>query len=313
MTVTVKKKGQGANATFTGGGFAGGPAAAKALGGKLAAPAAPAAPVPPRGDGLAVRLSRIAGLTKPGLLEAPFHFQVGPMDGFRRSGSAEWSDFVTLGGPASRPSQSALEEFSFRSMFIDYDPSWAAYHYGTDPDRQTSGVLPQADPVDPFAWIEVLRDIRDALTPVELLVGNPALWGAWHVKNQPVTLRTLSEDYPAGEDDVIYFDIAFTEYRQTRLSTAAMTKYPATVSVSDNGNAKWTDGDGEHSINNATLHKLSTRFYGSATKWKTITRHARNRNLSTYAPGRELDDYAKKHGTKNGTHKFVNIYIPAPA
>jgi hypothetical protein len=305
MTTTTKK-GQGV-ATFKAGT---GTAAASLSRPPGAGAMAGGQPDPPRGRGLAVRLSRVAGLTKPGLLESPFHFQIAPLDAFRRSGTAEWSDFQTLGGPASRPGQQALEEFAFRSMFVDYDPEWAAYHFGTSMFRQLPTLLPPAAPVDPLGWLADLREIRDALTPVALLVGEPRVWGAWHVKNAAVTLRGLAEEY--SEADSVNIDLTFTEYRQTRLGTKTMTKYPATVAVDDTGKAKWTDGTGAHSINNATLQKLAQTFYGSPSKWKTITRHQRNRNLKTYSPGRELDDYARQHGKKSGSRKVANVYVPVP-
>lgn len=303
--MTATKKGQGAVATFTGGGFVN-PVLSAAGSGTVS-------PEPPRGPGMIVRLTRIAGLTKPGLLEQPFHFQIAPIDAFRRSGTADWQDFATLGGPTSRPSLAALEEFTFRSLFIDYDPPWAAYHYGTDSRRQANRTLPAAAPVDPLSWAQDLRDIRDSLTPIALLVGVPAVWGAWHVKNLPVTLRGVSEEIPAGEDDAIYFDLSLTEFRQTRLSTATISKVPETVTVDDQGTARWKDATGSHSITTATLHELSTRFYGSASKWKSITRHARNRHLATYAPSRQLDDYARTYGKRSGSRKVANIYIPEPS
>lgn len=309
MSPAAFKKGQGSAAFVGGTGFA-----APVLG---AAGSGTVSPEPPRGPGMIVRLSRIAGLTKPGLLEQPFHFQIAPIDAFRRAGTAEWSDFATLGGPTSRPALASLEEFTFRSLFVDYDPPWAAYHYGTNSTRQAGRSLPPAAPVDPLAWSQDLRDIRDSLTPVALLVGVPAVWGAWHVKNLPVTLRTISEEIPAGEDDVIYFDLSLTEFRQTRLSTATLgsanPRVPATVTVDDLGNARWKDASGSHTIKTATLHELSTRFYGSSSKWKTITRHARNRNLASFAPSRQLDDYARKHGKRSGSRKVANIYIPEPS
>lgn len=304
--MTTTKKGQGA-ATFVSGTGRAAPSLSRPPG---SGATGGGEPEPPRGRGLAVRLSRIAGLTKPGLLASPFHFQVAPLDSFRRSGSAEWSDFATLGGPASRPAQAALEEFAFRSMFVDYDPEWAAYHFGSSMFRRAPTLLPPASPVDPLGWLADLREIRDSLTPCSLLVGEPRVWGAWHVKNIAVTLRSLGEEY--AEADSVGIELSFTEYRQTRLSTRELTKYPATVAVDTTGTARWTDGTGSHTVKNATLHKLAQTFYGSSRKWKTITRHQRNRSLRTYAPGRNLDDHAAKHGKRSGKRKVSNVYVPIP-
>lgn len=265
---------------------------------------------PPGGIGLHVRLSRIAGLTKPGLLEDSFYFQCPPTDSWRRSGSAPWNDFDTVGfGTVSQPGNGpGLDTFSFTSLFVDYDPTWAAYHFGTDPSR-SAPARAEAPPVDPLGWMADLREIRNSRTPVALLVGNIGAWGEWLVSNMPVTLRDVNEEHRGGEDDTVYFDLSLVQYRREKLNTEDEGLTPVTITIDKAGTAEWSDSGGEHSLASTTLHKLAKHFYGSAGEWKVIAQNNRNPHLSGWRSGtRALSEYAKAHGS--GKNRTAKIYIP---
>lgn len=271
--------------------------------------------VPPRGEPVAIRLSKIDGLTKKGLLDQPFYFQCGPTDVFQRSGDAAWTDYATVGfGTASRaPSGPSLEQIQFSTLFVDYDPTWASYHYGTDPNRGARP-LPSAPEIDVLGWVDDLRELRDAGTPVYLMVGQPALWGRWDIANLPVSIRSVADENRGGEIDARYITISLAQYRTSRASRRQESKTPETITVDDQGSVTWNDANGAHKLSGATLHDVAKEFYGSPGLWHLIAKSDRNPHLRSWTGGRDLGAFAKRYGSgQSGAPKgrrYSKIYVP---
>jgi hypothetical protein len=237
--------------------------------------------------GLRVFLEKVPGLTKKGLLDSRFVFQVPPLEEFRREYGYEFSDYLVVSGKTqSRAVGRQLARVTFQALFVDFDASWAAF---------------DGSSIDPVAVTEELREICESGTPFRFLARNPPLWGSVSEVKMNATLRSLSVVEKAGEVDARYADVEFVEWGDnTQVSSKRQGKLhpglPAKVTLNANGSAyvapqqavpAWGTG------NPVTLHKLAKQFYGSASRWQLIAK--RNHGLlSGVSPSRPLNEVLGK-------------------
>lgn len=152
-----------------------------------------------RDEGLRVRLSRISGVTKPGVLTSSFTFQCPPLEEFAIDEAYIHSDYDTISsGSFSRAGGRSLRTFSFDTLVVDEeDPAYAV----------DIGVI--AEDVD------TLRDILRSGTAVRFVATHR--WGLSPEVDMPVTLRSLRPTERMGEPDARYLSLAFSEWRNPRL------------------------------------------------------------------------------------------------
>lgn len=294
-TASINRPNQGRLIGTVGRGRAGLPAAPPAARPPVVAPEASARPT------LKVVFARLPE-TKKRLLPSPFYFQASPTDALRWSKSHAHQEYETVSaGQFSRPGGRQLATINFGSLFVDYDPGWAAYHYGTDRG---------APPVDVLGWTETLLDILDSGTPIAVTIGQPRLWGRWDVRQLPMTLRNLEVEERAGENDARYFDVQMTEWRRQTLAVKRR-GLPVTVTLHEFGDkGTWDAGGGRQSVRDPTLTKLARKFYGDPTKWRTIANHPRNQKLRAFSGARPLVIAVRKHGTGKKGDRHLKVYVP---
>ena len=246
------------------------------------------------GPGLRVVLERIPGITKKGLLDQPFRFQVPPLDAFRHQHAHSWLDYDTiLSGQFSRKGGRQLIVIPFQALFLDWTPTWAVI--------QDENYLP-----DPLRVTRDLLELLETGSPFYFTAGQPELWGHYDILDLPMKLTTIDVEERGGEIDARYTDVTFVEYRSPKLIDTkkkgkgrkrSSDKLPSWVQVNENGSAR--DKSGHHFAAPCTLHKLALHFYGSHGKWKLI---AKRNGMSNFAAGRSLGNWARRH---RGADKLV--------
>jgi hypothetical protein len=250
------------------------------------------------GDGLRVLLRAVPGLTKRGLLEQPFRFQMPPSEEFTIGQAASHTDYDTIGGDQlSRPGAVALRTVSFSTLFLDYDVPWAVHHRGS--------VADPAPPRSPLAVIDDLGDILEARTPFRVQAGQPEAWGHMEL-DMLATLRSLEATERAGEPDTRYVSLSLVEFRRPdliRRKKLGRAQYhprlPLKVTVHTDGRAVSSDGQRIHG-ENIDLYDLARTYYGSSGKW----RHIESASHIDWPPSRPLKDLAAKR------HQPLRLTIP---
>lgn len=242
------------------------------------------APDPTLGDGLRVVMSKIEGLTKKGLLDRRFMFQVPPLDQIEEGYGFNHQEFGTVGsGTFSRPTGRQLRTVSFNTMVVDFKPVWSLL----DANDETDWVP------DPLKMKSDLVDICESGTPFQLAIHQVAYDGQYDVR-WPAKLTTLQVDQRAGELGTRYLNVTFSEFRdptvQRKLKgaprkgppkgTSAGHKLPATVDLVGNGTGRWKG----HIFHDVTLASLARYFYGSPSRWRAIA----TRNGIDISPNRPI-------------------------
>jgi hypothetical protein len=281
---------------------------------------------PQRGRGLAVIFRRRPGETPRRLLQKPFYFQCPPTETFRWRAAHAHTDYDTVGaGQHDRPAGKQLIAVDFSTLFVDYDPPWAAYRYGTadnhGADRRLDGeyVPPAGDRgqrrmvgsgprVNPLGWSEQLLELVESGAPFNLTVGQPNWWDKWDIRNLAVTLRDLQVEERAGERDARYIEVQLIEHREMALKRQRRGA-PVTVTVDqETGRATWDDGDYEqHSVKSPTLRELAKQIYGDPSEWRRIAKSA---GLKGVTGGDSLEKYAGKHGHGKKGERRIKIVVP---
>ena len=317
-------------ASRTGGVFAPGSTDRSALGFKGAS----------RSRGLQVSLHRIAGVTKEGVLDAPFYFQVPPMESFSKEVNHSHSDYDTLrAGQFSRSGGPQLRTVTFQTMFIDYNPQWANW-----PDRGDRGqVAPparrqnygladfdQAERDEIFNVVLITRTLELLVktgTPFRLRAWSPSLWQRYD-SNMPATLRSLRIEEKAGEIDARYVDVSFTEWRRLAIPRKQFGKKRKTGGTGESGRGAsertptkvdvWPDGSGrditthEHIfrgdadpfVRRASASRLCQHYYGEPTLYPILYRA--NPILRGLPPRANIGDLVT---SKNGG-RVLRLTIP---
>lgn len=245
------------------------------------------APAEPHGGGQRVVLQRIPGLTASGILERAFMFQCTPLNEFPVQYGWDYVDFDTIGvGYRSRPGSSQQVSVVFDTLFID-NPNY-------------SFVVNKARPWNPLELVAELRAIGDAKTPVQLIAGQPDLWGVYYDVNMVATMRSLRSTEKDGERDARYVSVSFLEFGGVS---------PATISQSILSGNSHTDTSaiavlaGSDLSAGTTLRDLSLRFYGTTTLWGVIGKASG----ITVAGSVDLRAYL------TGLKTPPKIVVPAPA
>lgn len=186
-----------------------------------------------RGPGLRVRLSRIDGLTKKGLLNRPYYFQCPPLEEFVVQWAHEFNDYMTVAqGEYSRRSGRKLRTVQFETLAVDTLPVVGAARPVSPPWVVEQAVSDKND------HRVVLRDVLSAGTPFRLHVAQQL--GTDVLLDMPATLRTLNVATKGAEIDTFYFTCEFHEYRDPIVKRNAKSrsggrKWPHTITLKADG------------------------------------------------------------------------------
>jgi hypothetical protein len=244
-----------------------------------------------RNAGIRVTLFNEPGITSKNVLSEPFRFQVPPLEEFTQQFSFDHAEYTTIrGGTYTRPAARQLTQIQFQTLFVDWNPSWAAFH------------LYKPNPIDET---KDLRSILNTGTAFRMVIRNPDLWGYQNDVNMLAVLKALTVTEKNGEPDARYVDLTFQEYRppaainrkqlgkKTKPGSRpprSLPKTPTTVLIQFDGAAYhssrvWTYSDP------VTLSKLSTHFYGSAVLWRYI---AAKNGIINVSGTTDLGTYVKR-------------------
>ena len=230
--------------------------------------------------GYIVRFSKQPGITRKGFLKQPFYFQLPPLEEVRYAAAAEHSDNNVLAGyQLSRPVARQLMQITFRCVFLDYIPTFAAFDHAGDPGKAPK--FPNNGPAD---WVTQLRRLQRSLTPFHVSMGQPRLVGRWEIDGA-YTLRQVDVVENAGEPDARYLDISLTEFDPAELDVRQ--KGDLVVTVFKDGKVRPLVGIQKP----PTLAKVSRRVYGTTKHWDAI---ARASGIKNWTANRDLRDYIRK-------------------
>lgn len=186
-----------------------------------------------RGPGLRVRLTRIDGLTKKGLLNRPYYFQCPPLEEFVVQWAHEFNDYMTVAqGEYSRRSGRKLRIVQFDTLAVDTLPV----------DSISRPISPsfvvEQKVADKEDYRVGLRDVLLTGTPVHLHVAQQL--GSDVLLDMPATLRTLNVTMKGAEIDAFYFTCEFHEYRDPIVKRNAKSrtggrKWPQTITLLSDG------------------------------------------------------------------------------
>lgn len=188
------------------------------------------------GSGLRVELKRLRGVTKKGVLDRGFRFQVPPMDSFKREKSVVANDYTTIQrGTFTDLDGMELETISFETLVTIEPAPWVI----------TRGMW------DPTEVATRLKTIMERETPMRLVAWHP---GPTVEVSMPVTLRSLGIE--EREPDSRYLTPSFTEWRDPILRRRTPEHWPK--------KHKLLPGD--------TLTNLARSYYHDATFGRVIAR-----------------------------------------
>lgn len=236
-------------------------------------------------DGLRVKLEAIAGITDPGVLAAPYLFQLPPKDEFSTEHSYTHNTYETLSaGQHSRRGGVELRRSSWTSLVVDT---------GIDGrGMPTPSFVPlrgdrQADGTYSFLALEDLTadliDLCESGSPFlytaahDLPPGSVSDWSstlAGPEAQWPAVLVRIRVSQQAGEGDARYFDMDFLEYRdpvvgRTKLGRgkkggqgSGKIKWPAFAVLREDGFAYDSDTGARMGTGTpATLTQLARHYY----------------------------------------------------
>lgn len=229
---------------------------------------------PFHGRGTQVSLHAVRGLTARRHLGVPFRFQIPPMDSWGRTFTGRMTAFDVIGGASgprerSRPQGPGLRTVNFKTLFMDWHPSWGVW---------------EPDVLAPIMAIRELEDLARKNVVFRLRIRNPHLYAHDDV-SMFATITQGDVEEVAGEPDTRYITLSFTEYDELELERQARHDHGAHGPWSH----KVVAGD--------TLHSLARHYYHQQVLWPVIANA--NPGMSNWAPSRPLTEWAKKqHRTR---------------
>lgn len=160
------------------------------------------------GAGLRVELRSIKGVTRKGMLQVPFRFQVPPLDSFRVDKAVVATDYSTIQeGTFTRLNGKELATVTFDTLVTQEPAPWVIARGLWNPHRVSRR----------------LADIHDAETPFRLVAWHP---GPIIELNMPVTFRNLGKEERAGENDARYLSPSFTQWRDPVIERRQIKNWP---------------------------------------------------------------------------------------
>lgn len=278
---------------------------------RASTPSAPGATAPPggsenlvRGIGLYVVMSRINGVTEPGILASRYMFQCPPLDTFHKVAAYSHLDFDTVRyGQYSRKQGVQLRTVTFDTLILSYTPSWT--NISPDPENWSSRFVNRWKP-NIHAMCDELEAICRSGTPFHLHAYQPGMWPHKSELEYDATLRQIDIEQRAGEPETRYISAAFTEWRKigvneknkgpTGTSPAGRTVGTAAATKRAGGNKGVAKGNATRYVqasglaeNQRTLYDLSKQAYGTTTEWQTIVRA--NPVLNGLPPSGDILDF----------------------
>lgn len=254
--------------------------------------------LPPIGIGLQVRLIPIPGVTDRKFMPRAYEFQCPPLEKFTVDYGSIWTDYDTINGPRSRSVNDALTVITFDTLTVGLRDIGHGYSW-TIVDPAPISFTKQfkhqgVDTQNAQTRSQQLRDILKSKTAFQIVVGNPDLWTRPDL-NMAVTLRTLSVEERAGEEDARYMNVSFTEYVDPSLPALPKHDLGTGRSLPTTLPIKTLPG------NVLTMHALARYYYGDPTRWKPIA--AANPFLKKIGPSANI-----KHAfRKSHTHRSVTV------
>lgn len=245
--------------------------------------------------GYIVRFSREPGLTKKGVLNYPFYFQVGPLEEVRFGLTADHAEYTVLARKQlSRPSAKQLMTVQFRAIFLDYVPAWASFSHENFPDSGASD------------FVTRLRGQLRQMGPIHVCMGTPEYTGRWEL-DMPMTLRSIEATENAGEPDARYVDVQLTEFDEAELDVRAKGRrrkhgdQTVIVTVYANGVVRpyvragsnpFPQDEPQHPGHGVpTLARIAQQVYGTSILWSRI---AKANGITGWTANRNLIEYVKK-------------------
>lgn len=234
------------------------------------------------GTGMVVALAEIPGYTPAGLFDrlpastgGYFYFQCPPLDNMPVERAWTWNDFPTVGsGMHSTPAYSQLTSITFNSLMVDEAEGFRMGRQVIPGPRFARADLPQN-----VLWAcDFLARLGDSMRPFQLQWGQKELWGRWD-GFMAATLRSFHLEERAGEIDARYFTVSFTEYPDAPLVERAPSPAPPGGRAGHSGASQTARGRMLHTLDSSklpagkdTLAYLAKHFYGSASKWRLISK-----------------------------------------
>lgn len=207
----------------------------------------------PVGKGMVVKMERIVGVTRGGVLETPFTFQVPPLNTFPINRSYPKNTYDTVGREQRiRAGVTQLRSVSYDTLFCDDPWAWTLLH--------GDGYVP-----DPLEMLRTLEAIGEAQEPFWLTARNATFRTGYDV-NWAAYLTSVNSEIRDGEPDARYLSVAFTEFRDSSLKTRSL------PGSGRSANLPVTRRADQLPANRNTLYELATFYYGSASEWRRIAK-----------------------------------------
>lgn len=207
----------------------------------------------PVGKGMVVRMERIVGVTRGGVLDTPFVFQVPPLNTFPISRSYPKNTYDTVGREQRvREGVTQLRSITYDTMFCDDPWTWTLLH--------GDGYVP-----DPLEMLRALERIGEAQEPFWLTARNTTFRSGYDV-NWAAYLTSLNSDIRDGEPDARYISVGFTEFRDSSLKTRALPGGGRSANLPISLRAD------QLPASRNTLYELATFYYGQASEWRRIAK-----------------------------------------
>jgi LysM repeat protein len=231
------------------------------------------------GDGTHVTISKRDGVTKRGYLDVPFRFQIPPLESWQRSFTGRWSNFDVVGGadgPVERTrfGGPGLRTVNFRTMFLDWHPTWGVW---------------QPDLLEPILAVRELEQLTRKGVIFALKVRNEGRFTHDDV-NMLATITQGDVEEVSGEPDTRYVTISFQEYDELEAGRQAR-------GASGTGGVTIRSNGASHTIKAGdTLYSLARTYYRRQSDWRTIA--LANAGMGNWAPTRALTEWSKQTGRK---------------
>jgi hypothetical protein len=228
------------------------------------------------GEGQHVSLTAEPDMTQRPWLAVPFRFVVPPIDAWRRTVAHVWSPLTVFneedtGQERIRSAGPQLRTVSFRTMFLDYLPSWAVF---------TGGAL------EPILAVRELEQLCLRGIIFRLKIRNRGLFNHDDV-NMLAVLESCEVSEQASEPETRYLDLSFHEFEPTELERKQQA-----------GAGPWT-----HTIRAGdTLYSLARTYYRQQSLWPLIA--SGTSKLEGWAPSRDLVEWS-------ALHKKMRLKVPA--
>lgn len=227
------------------------------------------------GDGTHVTMARREGVTKRGYLDVPYRFQVPPMDSWQRSFTGRWQNFDVVGGAdgpgeRSRFGGAGLRTVNFRTMFMDWHPSWGVW---------------EPDLLEPILAVRELEVIAQKGVIFTLKIRNDGRFTHDDVNMLAVITQGDVEEV-SGEPDTRYITLSFQEYdaAQAARQAGGLSGKPSLFGTG----ISHTIASGD------TLYSLARQYLGTQTGWRQIAKA--NAQMANWAPSRSLLEWSRQSG-----------------